>query len=152
MARAKPGGKLTDKQRRFAALVAEGQRQTDAYLEVFPNARRWTKDTLRVTCSHLATTPQVAAKIDEFRKAAEDDAILRVTHAKIILSDRIREIVKDKGSTKDLCRAVDSLAKICGWVQPDAFALQAVVITQEEREKRIRDALGITDVQEEVKT
>ena len=138
----------TPRQERFARLVASGEvTQEEAFLECYPNARKWKPGSIRREASVLAKSPNISQTIAELRAAANRACRMKVERAQEILAARVEHLAKDQdGSTADLCRAVDSLARISGWNQPDAVAVAAVqIVTPEERARRIREALGIPE-------
>lgn len=139
----------TPRQERFARLVASGEvTQEEAFLECYPNARKWKPGSIRREASVLAKTPNISQTISEIRAAANRVSRMKLERAQSILSARIEALAAEANlaTTGDLCRAVDSLARISGWNQPDAVAVAAVqIVTPEERARRIREALGIPE-------
>lgn len=137
---------MTSRQEKFARLVAEGKPKAEAYREAYPRSRKWKDNSVKVRASRLASNANILPIIQKLRKAANAKTALKIGEMQTILSDRIRAIVDAGGNTADLCRAVDSLARISGWNQPDAVAVAAVqIVTPEERARRIREALGIPE-------
>lgn len=67
--------KLTAKQDLFAAAVAHGQPQTDAYRQVY-DADRMGSPTIWAEASRLADHPKVAARIEQLR--SEKEALRRM--------------------------------------------------------------------------
>ena len=145
----KPKRKPTPRQERFARLVASGEvTQEDAYMDCYPAARKWKPDAVRREASRLAHNPHISPTIAEIRAAANRVSRMKLERAQSILSARIEALAAEANlaTTGDLCRAVDSLARISGWNQPDAVAVAAVqIVTPEERARRIREALGIPE-------
>lgn len=139
----------TPRQERFARLVASGEvTQEEAYIECYPTARKWKPAIVRSKASHLANNGNILATIAEIRAAANRVSRMKLERAQSILSARIEALAAEANlaTTGDLCRAVDSLARISGWNQPDAVAVAAVqIVTPEERARRIREALGIPE-------
>lgn len=136
---------MTPPQEKFARLVAEGSNQADAYREAYPRSRKWTDKAVWEKASHTAALGKVKARVAELRRAANAKTALKIGEMQTILSDRIRELVAANGATADLCRAADSLARISGWNAPEAVLAAAVVISPEERARRVREALGIPE-------
>ena len=139
----------TPRQERFARLVASGEvTQEEAYIECYPTARKWKPASVRCKASVLANNVNIRATIAEIRAAANRVSRMKLERAQSILSARIEALAAEANlaTTGDLCRAVDSLARISGWNQPDAVAVAAVqIVTPEERARRIREALGIPE-------
>ena len=139
----------TPRQERFARLVASGEvTQEEAYIECYPTAAKWKPGSVRREASVLAKNPNISQTIAEIRAAANRVARMKLERAQTILSARIEALAAEANlaTTGDLCRAVDSLARISGWNQPDAVAVAAVqIVTPEERARRIREALGIPE-------
>ncbi|MBQ1428187.1 MAG: hypothetical protein IIZ06_00840, partial [Kiritimatiellae bacterium] len=130
-------------------LVASGEvTQEEAYIECYPTARKWKPASVRCKASVLANNVNIRATIAEIRAAANRVSRMKLERAQSILSARIEALAAEANlaTTGDLCRAVDSLARISGWNQPDAVAVAAVqIVTPEERARRIREALGIPE-------
>lgn len=139
----------TPRQERFARLVASGEvTQEEAYIDCYPTAAKWKPAIVRSKASHLANNGNIRATIAEIRAAANRVSRMKLERAQSILSARIEALAAEANlaTTGDLCRAVDSLARISGWNQPDAVAVAAVqIVTPEERARRIREALGIPE-------
>ncbi len=88
--------KLTKQQELFAIEVSKGKSLTDAYLKAYPTSKNWTKNSLWVNASKLASDAKVALRIDSLKtkisNALDEKAIIEVKdiielHAKIIKSD-----------------------------------------------------------------
>jgi len=142
---------VTDRQQQFARIVAAGRSLADAYRIAYPRAANWTSKAVRTRAARLAKTAGVLRALAILRQAADSSAILDCHTARVVLSERVEAIAAANGPTIDLCRAVDSLARISGWNQPDAVAVAAVqIVTPEERARRIREALGIPEDEPEV--
>lgn len=142
---------MNHRQENFARLVAAGRAQADAYREAYPRSRNWKDGTARKRASELMKRRDVARKVAELRAAAETAATMDCNQARVILSERVERIVAENGPTMELCRAVDSLARISGWLSPAAIAVSvspADTPTPEERARRIREALGVPDGEE----
>lgn len=138
---------MNSRQEKFARQVAAGKSQVDAYREAYPRSRNWKDGTARKRASELMKRRDVARKVAELRAAAETAATMDCNQARVILSAEVERIVAENGPTIDLCRAVDTLARISGWVTPSGKAVAVAVaqppMTQEERERRICDILGM---------
>jgi len=135
----------TPRQERFARLVASGEvTQEEAYIECYPTAAKWKPASVRCKASVLANNVNIRKTIEEIRAAANRVSRMKLERAQSILSARIEALAAEANlaTTGDLCRAVDSLARISGWNQPDAVAVAAVVLTPEERARRFRETMG----------
>lgn len=69
MTHAKTPQGLKPAHEQFAALVASGVTQTEAFQVVFPHATKWSAESLRVNSSKLARRPLVALRIEELLAA-----------------------------------------------------------------------------------
>lgn len=72
---------LTAAQEIFAAGIAAGMKQADAYLKAYPAAAKWTRSAVDPKASTLAAKPHVAARIDEL--------LTRAVEANQVTVDRI---------------------------------------------------------------
>ena len=128
---------MTGAQEKFAREVVSGASLADGYRRAFPRSQRWKDSAVHAHASALAKVPEVAQLIDTLRAAADAEAIADCRELKIILSERIRAIHRDGGPTYELCRAVDSLARICGLLTPAALAVAVAPgpLSPEERER-----------------
>jgi len=99
-----PGG-LKPEHEQFAALVASGVTQVDAFAAVFPHASSWASNSVRVNASRLARRPLVALRIEELlaagaaaaKKTVED---IHAQLARIAFAD-LRELA---GIHRGACR------------------------------------------------
>lgn len=140
---------MTSAQEKFARELVAGRSLSDSYREAFPRSQRWKDGAVHSHASALAKVPEVAQLVERLRADADAEAIADCRELKIILSERIRAIRRDGGPTYELCRAVDSLARICGLLTPAALAVAVAPgpLSPEERERRINDILGIPNDQ-----
>lgn len=138
---------MNSRQEKFARLVAAGKSQVDAYREAYPRSRNWKEGTARKRASELMKRGAVAEMVERLRRDADSAATMDCNRARVILSAEVERIVADHGPTIELCRAIDTLARISGWCQQAAQAVAVAVaqppMTQEERERRICDILGM---------
>lgn len=136
---------MTSAQEKFARELVAGRSLSDSYRVAFPRSQRWKDGAVHSHASALAKVPEVAQLVERLRADADAEAIADCRELKIILSERIRAIRRDGGPTYELCRAVDSLARICGLLTPAALAVAVAPgpLSPEERERRINDILGI---------
>lgn len=63
---------LTPKQESFAAGVANGLSQAEAYRQAFPRSLKWKDETVWQHASRLAADSKVRARVDDLRKKAAD--------------------------------------------------------------------------------
>ncbi len=59
----------------FCTEVASGRTQTDAFLEAFPHAEEWKRQTAKVKASELAARPDVKARIAHLQARAADASV-----------------------------------------------------------------------------
>lgn len=134
---------MTDRQERFARLVAQGKSQAEAFRETYPASRKWKEDAVWSNASNLAR--KVSARVEKLRRASDAATVMELREMRERLTQRIRDA--DNPDTKlpaaDFVRLCDSLARISGWNAPEAVAVAAVVLTPEERARRMREALGL---------
>ena len=137
---------MNSRQEKFAREIVAGKSQVDAYREAYPRSRNWKEGTARKRASELMRRKDVARKVAELRSEADTAASMDCMEARGILSALVRRLDEEGGSTTDLCRAVMSLARISGWLTPDALAVftpPPPPISPEERERRICEILGM---------
>jgi hypothetical protein len=136
---------MTPTQERFARLIASGEVTKEAaYLECYPSAKKWKPASVRREATRLSKNPNILPLVAEIREAANRVSRMKLERAQSILSARIEALAAEANlaTTGDLCRAVDSLARISGWNQNEAVAVAAVVLTPEERARRFRETMG----------
>jgi hypothetical protein len=142
---------MTPTQERFARLIASGEVTKEAaYLECYPSAKKWKPASVRREATRLSKNPNILPLVAEIREAANRVSRMKLERAQTILSARIEALAAEANlaTTGDLCRAVDSLARISGWNQNEAVAVAAVVLTPEERARRFREIIGLPEPEE----
>jgi hypothetical protein len=142
---------MTPTQERFARLIASGEVTKEAaYLECYPSAKKWKPASVRREATRLSKNPNILPLVAEIREAANRVSRMKLERAQAILSARIEALAAEANlaTTGDLCRAVDSLARISGWNQNEAVAVAAVVLTPEERARRFREIIGLPEPEE----
>jgi hypothetical protein len=142
---------MTPTQERFARLIASGEVTKEAaYLECYPSAKKWKPASVRREATRLSKNPNILPLVAEIREAANRVSRMKLERAQSILSARIEALAAEANlaTTGDLCRAVDSLARISGWNQNEAVAVAAVVLTPEERARRFREIIGLPEPEE----
>ena len=104
---------LTGKQAAFAQLVANGARLTEAYREVYSSQGQ--PQTLRVSASRLAKTPNVATRIEELRAGTLDARLQNDVLRRQWVIERLRnEAVSKSNSASVRVRALELLGKSVG--------------------------------------
>jgi hypothetical protein len=87
---------LTDKQERFAILVAAGKAQCEAYLEAYPASKKYSRNMLDAHASALAAQGKVRVRIDALRKPMLDAAIAEAEAEKQKYAEAAADIVETK--------------------------------------------------------
>lgn len=138
---------MNSRQEKFARLVAAGKSQVDAYREAYPRSRSWKEGTARKRASELMKRGAISGMVERLRRDADSAATMDCHELRVLLSNRVRVLDETNAPTIELCRAIDTLARISGWLTPAAQAVAVAVaqppMTQEERERRICDILGM---------
>ncbi|MBQ9727600.1 MAG: hypothetical protein IJV65_08870 [Kiritimatiellae bacterium] len=138
--------KLTPAQSKFARLVAEGKSFSESYRESYPRSRKWTPEAVAVEASRLAASPNVSPRIEELRRASDEESIISLRELRQALSSRFRELVGTHAPTRELCRAADCLITASGWKSPDALAVavSGVALSPADRGRHICELLGVS--------
>ena len=120
-------------------------------MDCYPSSRKWKPDAVRREASRLSHNPHILPVLAKIRAEANRVSRMKLERAQSILSARIEALAAEANlsTTGDLCRAVDSLARISGWNQPDAVAVAAVVLTPEERARRWREMVGLPEPEQQ---
>ena len=106
--------RLTAKQERFAALVAQGSPLAAAYREAYETTRMQPR-TVWNDASALARHPGVAARIEELRAQIEASAYEDAASLRRLALNTLTTIASDEAvSTKDRIRAAETLGRVCG--------------------------------------
>ena len=138
---------MNSRQEKFARLVAAGKSQVDAYREAYPRSRSWKEGTARKRASELMKRGAISGMVERLRRDADSAATMDCHELRVLLSARVRALDETNAPTIELCRAIDTLARISGWLTPAAQAVAIAnaqpPITQEERERRICEILGM---------
>lgn len=105
---------LTPKQETFAAGIAEGLSQAEAYRRAFPRSLNWKDETVWKRASELAANREVSGRAEELRKKAADANEVTVERivaelAKIAFGDARRVmswgpggvVLRDSGDLED---------------------------------------------------
>lgn len=105
---------LTPAQESFAAGIASGMTQAEAYRQAFPKAARWKDETVWAEASRLAADHKVSTRVRELMQkaaAANEVTVERVLKeaARIALFDP-RKLLNDDGTPKGLHELDDDTA------------------------------------------
>lgn len=63
--------KLTSKQEKFVQQILEGKTQHAAYMEAYPNSKKWKLESVKTSASKLLKDEKVSARLNELRKEKE---------------------------------------------------------------------------------
>lgn len=75
---ARTSGRFTPQSRRFCELMAEGKKsQIDCYLEAYPNAKNWTRNSAQVAAATLVKKSHIQKRINELKEKADKELIER---------------------------------------------------------------------------
>lgn len=67
---------LTPKQEKFVDGILEGKSQTEAYLEAYPKAKDWKRDTVWERASVLMHNNKVVTRLHELRVERQDKSTI----------------------------------------------------------------------------
>ena len=110
----KPGATLSPKQLTFCAFVANGEKQTDAYLKAY-NAKKISRKGASTEASKLMKMDKVKDRVEQLKadKAVSKSALVGRDRDWIV--HEVTEIIKnDEARNSDKLRALEILAKIKG--------------------------------------
>lgn len=60
--------KLTPKQEKFVELIMEGKSQYEAYIEAYPKAKKWQRNTVDSRASVLVKNKKIAKRLEEYNE------------------------------------------------------------------------------------
>jgi len=69
------GVNLTSRQEKFVQEILEGKTQHVAYMEAYPNSKKWKLESVKSSASKLLKNEKVASRLDELRKDKEKSII-----------------------------------------------------------------------------
>lgn len=138
--------KLTPAQDQFTRLVAGGKTYAEAFRECYPRSKGWKDKSVWERASTLAASVKVQSRIEELRRASDEESILSLRELRQALSSRFRELVESRAPTRELCRAADCLITASGWKSPDALAVavSGVTLSPADRGRHICQLLGVS--------
>jgi len=67
--------KLTSRQEKFVQEILEGKTQHVAYMEAYPNAKKWKLESVKTSASKLLKNEKVAYRLNELRREKERSII-----------------------------------------------------------------------------
>ena len=67
---------LTPKQEKYVQGVLKGLSQRQAYIEAYPNAKKWKEDHIDSQASKTLKIPKIFQRYQELQKQTEDEAIM----------------------------------------------------------------------------
>ena len=105
---------LTAKQEAFAAALAKGVSQAQAYRTAFPSSTRWKDQTVWSEASRLAGTPKVSTRVVELQSAAARSTIFTLADHLRNLEKISKAALKEKDFTA-AARAEEARGKASGF-------------------------------------
>lgn len=109
---------VTRQQEVFLQAIMQGKTQHNAYIDAYPNARKWKPQAVDVNASKLMKDPNVALRYAELqREAAEANAITRnavLAHLKMIAFSPWGSVCK----ISDQIKAMALICQITGLDSP----------------------------------
>jgi hypothetical protein len=99
------------RQEKFAQNLTSGMLQRQAYLDAFPNSKKWKPDTVDNKAYALAKTSEISARCEELKEAAASAAILKRIDKMVILSEMV---TSETTTDKTKLSAIDILNKMDG--------------------------------------
>lgn len=82
---------LTPKQETFVYGLIKGLSQRQAYIEAYPNAKKWKEDHVDSQASKTLKIPKVLQRYQELQQKAEDEAIMTSIERKKWLTEIIKK-------------------------------------------------------------
>lgn len=132
---------LTPKREAFAAGLAQGLSQSEAYRRAFPKSQAWKDATVWRKASLLAAVGEVKARLAEIQAAAAERCLVTLeTHVAELA--RLRQKAEDEGQLAAAIKAEELRGKVCGlYVErteltgPNGGPIQAVSMSVEQFRK-----------------
>ena len=109
---------LDVKKEKYCQARAGGKSQRQAYLEAYPNSRKWKPETVDNKACNLEKTDEVLARLREL--TVENEKTAGLTRKNLL--DRLEEIIEtDDVSFKgnEVIKAIEIYADMCGYRQQD---------------------------------
>lgn len=105
---------MTPQYELFAAEVARGASQSDAYRKAFPKSLQWADKTVWSRASELASVSEVKGRIDQLkRQAAEANELTVVEHLRTL--NELREEARSVGQMSAAIKAEELRGKCSGF-------------------------------------
>ena len=82
---------LTPKQEKFVYSLIKGLSQRQAYIEAYPNAKKWKEDHVDSQASKTLKIPKVLQRYQELQQKAEDEAVMTSVERKKWLTEIIKK-------------------------------------------------------------
>ncbi len=87
---------LTPQQEKFARLVAEGNNQSQAYRQAYPNALEWKQESVAVAGAKLMAIDNVSQMVDALRAESSKKAVLTLD-SHIAELERLKNLALEAG-------------------------------------------------------
>lgn len=126
---------------RFAAEVAAGKSQAEAYRIAFPRSRRWTDKSVHESASRLAHTAKVAARVASLVEHAE--ARVGMTHEEWIRKWMVVE--SDSKTLYDRREALKEIGKALGYYKPEKHQSDVAVNVEHRVLPSLDDRIAMID-------
>ena len=135
--------KLSPQREKFAQEIAKGSNQTEAYYTAYPTSKKWTKDSVYVKASQLASDDKVRLRIEEIRAPAIKKLNITVEGLLQEIEDlKKASIEKDKKLALDCIKEQGKLAglyvdrkELTGKDGSSLAGVQKIYITAEQDEE-----------------
>lgn len=119
-------GRFTPQSKLFCELMAEGKKsQIDCYLEAYPKAKSWTRNSAQTAASTLVKKKHIQQKINELKEKAEQELIERYVWDKQkgtrvllkamdkinnnldIIAEAQKELIANAGGKEDVIKTIN---------------------------------------------
>ena len=105
---------ITSQQEAFAQAVASGKSNAEAYRTAYPNAHKWTAQSVATEAYKIAVKPDVSRRIEQIRaELAEKGLWTREQSAKALIG-----VVNSPDKASDVVAAVKELNAMHGYNEP----------------------------------
>ena len=113
--------RLTNKQEKYIKLIVSGLSQRQAYIKVYPHAKKWKDHTIDTRASKLFNREEVITRYKELLKKADKEAIvthnmLREELMKMAFFD-VGEILNEDGTLKQITEMSETARKVISSVK-----------------------------------
>lgn len=123
------------KKEKYCQLRAGGKSQRQAYLEAFPNSRRWKPQTVDVRACELEKDGKVLVRL----RALEEDNEKKAGLSRKNLLDKLEAIINTEDVIfrgNDVMRAIELYASLCGYNEQKSDNAQ-----EKEAQQELLDAI-----------